>query len=345
MNYQEFLNYIEENLPIMMNERAIEQRKQEMDGQEHMPIEDISYEAHIHSITKNNGIVLDGVTLLNKGECSGPNIYLNAYFDSYQMGKPLNAIMEEIIICHQRAKEENTIDIVDILDFDIVRDKVIIRLVNYEKNKDQLEGCPHKRFLDLAVTFRYLVGKDALGLASSLISNKEYEQWNIDLDDLYQIALSNTMREFPWRLDSLMKIVTECFEERLPEHLRKQFQDDVESLEQVENRINMYVLSNDIGLNGATSILYDHVVEQFAKEQGCNVFVLPSSVHEVMIVPENEETDANFLQSLVIEANQSAVGLIDLLSDHIYYYNVKECKWVVWDDILTKGNEYNTITT
>ena len=140
------------------------------------------------------------------------------------------------------------------------------------------------------------------------------------------------MREFPWRLDSLMKVVTECFEERLPEHLRKEFKEDILSLEQVENRINMYVLSNDVGLNGATSIVYDNVVKQFADKQCCNVFVLPSSVHEVMLVPENDETDADFLQSLVVEANQSAVGLIDLLSDNIYYYDRKDNELIVWNN-------------
>lgn len=319
MNYQEFLDYIKANLAEMMNARELEKR--ERLGEEDSSEEEICYEAHIHTITKNNGIILDGVTLLNKDEQTGPNIYLHSYFESYQMGKPLNVIMEEIILCHEKAKEENAIEVVDILNFDMVKDKIIIRLVNYEKNEEQLKECPHKRYLDLAITFRYLAGKDALGLASSLIGDKEFEHWNIELEELYQLALFNTMREFPWKVESLLKVVTDCFGERLPAHLKDDFLKDMQTLDEIENRVNLYVLSNDIGLNGATSLLYDNVLQNFANIHETNLYILPSSVHEVMLVPENEDTKADFLKELVVEANQTAVGLIDLLSDNIYYYD------------------------
>ena len=237
------------------------------------------------------------------------------------MGKPLQTIMEEIVLCHERAKTETKLEVVNILDFNEVKDKIIIRIVNYEKNEEQLNRCPHKRYLDLAITFRILAAKDALGLASSMVFDKEFEQWGITLDELYHLALFNTMREFPWQMDSLVRVVSECFGERLPEQLRKEFMEDVRTLDQIENRVNMYVLTNDAGLNGATSILYDNVIKNFAKVQDCNIFILPSSVHEVMLVPENAETEPQFLMDLVSEANQSAVGYIDLLSDNIYYYD------------------------
>jgi len=122
-------------------------------------------------------------------------------------------------------------------------------------------------------------------------------------------------------VESLLKVVTSCFGERLPEHLREEFLQEIKDFDEVENRVNMFVLSNDIGLNGATSLLYDNVLQKFANIHEANLFVLPSSVHEVMLVPENKETQASFLRELVVEANESAVGLIDLLSDNIYYYD------------------------
>ena len=331
MNYQEFLKYIEENLPELMNakvmaERASLTKMSEEDTEE----QKIVYTAHLHKITKNNGIVLDGVTLLKEGEVASPNIYLNSYFESYQMGKPLTAIMEDIICCYERAKEETVLNVVDILDFKAVKDKIVLRLINYDKNKEQLKECPHKRFLDLAITFRYVASKDAMGLASSLVCNKEFEMWNVDLEDLYQLALFNTMREFPWQMESLVKVVADCFGNRLPEHLKAELMEDIESLENAENRVNMYVLTNDAGLNGATCILYDNVIKNFAKVQECNVFILPSSIHEVMLVPENAETEPEFLENLVLDANQSAVGLIDLLSNHVYYYDREKEKIYIY---------------
>jgi len=299
MNYEEFLEYIKEHLKEVLEE-----------GQ--------TYHIDIHKIVKNNGIVLDGLAIRKETESVSPNIYLNPYFESYQMGKPIAVIMEEIILRYRRLCKEHEIDVLDITDFNNVKDRIVLRIVNYEKNKDMLKVCPNRRYLDLAITFRYMVSKDALGIASSLVSKEEFELWQVDLEELYHLALFNTMREFPWRMDSLVKVVTESIRGQandvLPENMIKE-------LEQMENGVNMYVLTNDHGINGATCILYDNVIRNFAKVQDCNIFILPSSVHEVMLVPENTETEPEFLEELVMEANKSAVGLIDLLSDHIYYYD------------------------
>lgn len=302
MNYEEFLEYMKEHL------------KEFLEGGE----EGQKYDIHIHKIVKNNGIVLDGLAIRKEAEPVSPNIYLNPYFESYQMGKPIAVIMEEIILRYQRLCKENEIEVLDITDFNNVRDKIVLRLVNYEKNKEMLKMCPNRRYLDLAITFRYMVSKDSLGIASSLVSKEEFELWQVDLEELYHLALFNTMREFPWRMESLVRVVTESIRGQANGMMSE---DIIKELEQMENGVNMYVLTNDHGINGATCILYDNVIRNFAKVQDCNIFVLPSSVHEVMLVPENTETEPEFLEGLVMEANKSAVGLIDLLSDHVYYYD------------------------
>ena len=314
MNYQEFLEYIKENLIDFTIE--LEGEKEE-NNQEDRKV----YEVDIHKVIKNNGIELDGLTIRKKGEQVSPNIYLNSYFESYQMGKPIAAIMEEIVYQYRKAKEENMLTIADVMNFSAVKNRIIIRLVNYEKNKEQLRKCPHKKFLNLAVTFRYIANKDQLGIASSLISNVEFQAWNVELEELYQIALFNTMKEFPWKMDSLNKVIAECLRSRPKTTIPEEIIEDIEGLEEKENGVNMFVLTNSTGINGATCILYDNVIKHFAKVQEANVFILPSSIHEVMLVPENELTDAAFLADLVVEANNSAVGLIDLLSDSIYYYD------------------------
>ena len=114
------------------------------------------------------------------------------------------------------------------------------------------------------------------------------------------------------------------------EMLLKEVLHGAESFEEMESGVNMYVLTNDTGLNGATCILYDNVIKNFAKVQESNVFLLPSSVHEMMLVPEDEDTDAEFLSQLVIEANQNAVGFIDLLSDNIYYYDREKDQVIIY---------------
>lgn len=325
MNYEEFLKYIEENIEEYLVAAMLRQKETDEDraedksapNEEQMNRMELEYDISIHKITKNNGIVLDALTIRKKGENVSPNIYVNSYFECYQMGKPISVIMEEIVFRYQKICEDTEFEIVDITDFNAVKDKIVLRLVNYERNREVLKKCPYRKFLDLAITFRYLVSEDSLGIASTIVTKEELELWNVDLEELYHLALFNTMRVFPWRMDSLAKVVTDSIRRQagdMPEQLLKE-------LEQMENGVSMYVLTNDHGINGATCMLYDNVIRNFANVQAANVFILPSSVHEIMLVPEDAETEPEFLEELVAEANQSAVGLIDLLSDHIYYYD------------------------
>lgn len=334
MNYQEFLDYIKENFAKYLVEYLNSQnlKENEIAGKEEGIEGEISkaatgrneetdYIVELHPVLKNNGIVLDGLTVRKQDENCSPNLYLNSYFEQYQMGRPITMIMEELIRCYLQEKKGNMLNIANLADYEAVKDKIILRLVNYEKNKTMLKNCPHKRYLDLAVTFRYMAQKNGVGIATSLISNQEFKEWNVEISELYQVALFNTMREFPWRMDSLVRVIADCLKVKAPGTLPKEFLSEMEKMEGAESKVNMFVLSNDTGLNGATCILYDNVIRNFAKVQESNVFILPSSIHEVMLVPENAETETEFLENLVQEANASAVGLIDLLSDHIYYYD------------------------
>lgn len=322
MDYQEFLLYLEENLPEYLRQYDCqEEETEEMKGNldESDGVEE--YKIEFQQMVKNNGVVLDGIVIHKKGETASPNIYLNDYYNDYQMGKPASLIMEEIARQYHQIKAENDIAYVNLSDFKKVRDSIVLRMVNYDKNRGLLKTCPHKRYLDLAIVFRYMAGRNSIGIASSLIRNEEFDLWNISLEELYQTALFNTMREFPWQMDSLAKVIVESFKKRMSDEETEELAEELSILEQTENGVSMFVLSNDSGVYGASCILYEAVLKNFARVQECNIFILPSSVHEVMLVPENTDTEPEFLEELVEEANRSAVGLVDLLSDHIYYYD------------------------
>lgn len=324
MDYQEFLDYIKENIGEYMNQYACCADS----GGEGQPgnagdFKEGGYHAEIHQVVKNNGIVLDGLIIRREGEMISPNIYLNSYFESYQMGKPLTVIMEEIIYQYNLFKDEQNIRLADIWDFAAIKQDIVLRLVNYDRNRELLKTCPHKRYLDLAITFRMVLDWDCMGIGSSIVTTDVFDHWGVSLEDLYKLALENTMRAFPWRMDSLATVIMECMKRQLPEEKLVEVREDFKLLENTENEVSMYVLSNENGMNGATCILYDAVLKNFAKAQGCNIYILPSSIHEVLLVPENVETDAATLEEMVSDANHSAVGLIDLLSDHVYYYDRK----------------------
>lgn len=315
MEYQEFLEYIKQHMvEALLKYQSITGEETADEAEE--------YEVLLQKIAKNNGIVLDAVTLYKKGQKISPNIYLNAYYEQYQIGRPIEGILRQLIADYtERLQEAGTLQVDNVYDFDAIRTKIVLRLVNQERNRLELAKCPHIPFLDFAITFRYLASKDAMGVASSIISNQEFEAWGVSIEELYEIALCNSMQHFPWRMESLAKVITKS----IPDDLARQLPPEVyramtETVDQLCG-VNMYVLTNDVGINGATSILYDKVLENFARVQDSNVFLLPASVHEMILIPEDEETDPRLLSQLVWNANQSSVGLIDLLSNQIYYYD------------------------
>lgn len=123
MNYQEFLEYIKENLAKVMESCISICKEENKDMKEHQE----SYKVELHKVIKNNGIILDGITIRKEEEKITPNIYLNSYFESYQMGKPLSVIMEEIVYQYQKAKEESDFEVEDITDFASIKNRIVLR--------------------------------------------------------------------------------------------------------------------------------------------------------------------------------------------------------------------------
>lgn len=289
MKFEEFCDDIAENIYSYLPEYEIES-------------------VRIDKVSKNNGIECTGIIILLKEEYIAPNIYLDYYYMLYKQGKNLDDILN--MIKEEYIKARNTMSKTD-FNLDILdhQDNVIIKLVNYEENKDKLKDCPYIEFLDLAITFRFVVKLDEYGMASSLISNNDLIRWNITKDELYDIAMENTRRMFPHRI--------RCMEEFVPRI------DEI--CPDLENRDKFYVLTNESGVNGATCLIYKDVVRDFAYKMEKNVYIIPSSVHEVILLScENVEPES--LKSMVKEINKFIVSKVDYLSDNVYLYDLETDK-------------------
>ena len=337
MNYNDFLDYVKDNLAdcykeIMISEDMDKINVDTAEGaglteEERLKLKREAEEKYdncdiiIQKVVKNNGIILDAVSIYLEGEQVSPNIYLRPYYENYLMGKPLDFILAEIIFQYRNEKNESDICPVDFSDYTNIKDNLVIRVVNYELNKDMLKDCPHIKYLDLAVTFRYVIDENVYGLATIMITYKEYNNWETDIEEVFQTALFNTMHRYPWCMEPLSKLVFDTFDEKMMKKLSEDIVEELNNIRNCELGVNIYILTNQSKAFGAGCLLYDNVIKNFAKVQGCNIYILPSSVHEVMLVPEDDETDPEFLKNLLSDANKSSVGLIDLLSDNIYYYD------------------------
>lgn len=294
MTYIEFLDYIKENI------------MEELEFDETFSGADVS----LTTVTKNNGVTFDGINITKKDKPMSPTIYLNSYYDEYLSGKSLKEILLDIAGIRLGNEDKLNIEVNNILNFEDIKKDIVIRLVNYEKNREQLKKCPYLLFNDLAITFRWLAHQDSKGIASSLITNDEFKQWNISIDRLYDIALINTRTRFPYKLDSMRNLFKDFFEGI-----------DIDDIE--DNEVELYVLTNEAGINGASCILYEGVIEEFAKEMESDIYILPSSIHEVILLRDDGRSTSE-LKELVREANTTVVGIMDILSDTVYRYD--RCK-------------------
>lgn len=192
----------------------------------------------------------------------------------------------------------------DLEDFNKSQIRLFPRLINKNSNVELLQTVPYKDFLDLAVIVTYEF-KDADGVMSVKIDQPILKYWGVTFDDIYNIALHNMQKCDKWNVCSMQDVLLNL------------------SGQIYLNNINMYVASIEGGVNGARCLLNDAVINHLVKEFNGSFIVLPSSIHEVIILPNNESSfSLSDFDDLVHTVNVSdAIHSEDVLSDHAYIYD------------------------
>ena len=149
------------------------------------------------------------------------------------------------------------------------------------------------------------------------------ESWNLTVKDLYQLAGVNTPRLFPPSIRTMEDVLQEVLEPMNESYPIYEEEEDItqEIPFHIESPHSMYILSNSSGINGASALLYPQVIEKFSNSIKSNVYILPSSIHEVILVPFQEEIDKSQLTQMVNEVNETQVSKEEVLSSSVYYYD------------------------
>lgn len=304
MNYEEFLEHVKNNILKYFDDEDTE-----------------GWSVEITDVLKNNGVTLKALSIFKGEKDISPNIYLEPYYNSYRMGMPLDFLLSciyqdyiNIPAFGGRRQDYN------FKDYESIKDSVTIRLINTKLNQKLLENCPNIPFLDFSIVFRIIVPDDSSGLASIIIDNNMYEKLDVDLDELYKTAFNNTKEQFPLHIEPLSDIISDAYENNINGIKDNDINGEIQMILQ-NLKVKMFVMTNQQKAFGATTILYENALKEFADKMNSNLYLLPSSLHEVMLVVEDDETEPTFLKDLVHSANTTAVGLIDVLSDNVYYYN------------------------
>lgn len=261
----------------------------------------------INHVIKNNGCELDGLVIMEEGKHISPTIYLNGFYKQYQNGRTVEDIVREILHIYNENKDNIQICPDWFQDFDRVKQTIAYKVINYSKNEKLLKKIPHKRVLDLAVVYYCLLSQSEGETATALIYNNHLEGWHVTEQQVHEIAVSNTpglLQSQIYPLSSLIGLVLE----------------DLKMEKELLMAAEMYVLTNNTRLNGAACIFYEDVLKKFADTLQIDLYILPSSIHEVILLPKLARYDAMNLEDMVREVNTDGVSREEVLSDKVYIY-------------------------
>lgn len=277
---------------------------------EYLPESFANASVELQTVVKNNDLKLTGLTIRSADSNISPTIYLEQFFEKYQAGEDMNEVLETIADIRLRNELKETFDVGQITDFDRVRGKIVPRLIGKEWNRELLAIRPHKIIADLAVTYHIMMGRDFSGVASAPITNALMESWGVDVDTLHDLAIQNMPKLLPSTFQTMSSVLASMMGEDAEELLSAMPPADEA----------MFILSNEQKINGAAALLDKEIMKTVIERIGKEFFVLPSSIHECIIVPATADMDVSTLVSMVREVNQSQVAPDERLSSSVYVY-------------------------
>jgi len=279
-----------------------------------------SYRVRLNDVRKNNGVVLRGLTVMQDDSNISPTIYLNNYYEEYINGRAtLVNVVNDVMDTYHRNKVNQSVDMRYFLNYESVKQRVVYKLVNTEKNKALLEDIPHIEFLDLSIVFQCLIAQEDLGTASILIHNVHMKLWDISVEKLYQAAKENTQRLQEYEIKSMAEVLCEIMKAENPEEF-----DYDKCKSDLSDSIPIYVLSNKSRVEGAACMLYPNLVRDFADAIGSSFYIIPSSIHELLLLPAEHDDESKEIKSMIQEINDTQVSTEEILSYSLYFYDKEE---------------------
>lgn len=274
---------------------------------------DDNFKLSIHPVEKNNGNVYDGLMIINPKFNIAPTIYLNPYYHWYLDGVSIDSILDAILSTYNQCKPTEDFDIGFCKDFSKAKDKIIIHLINYEKNKKMLQHVPHIKYLDFAIVFQLYVGPNLPEYGTITITDALFNSWGADMEELIRVALKNTPEILPFSLINMAEFISD----KCPEYAQT-----LKEMGDFED-LPIYILTNKRRSNGASAILYPGILHTLSKKLGGNLLLIPSSIHEFLVMPLDDRIDIHNLSEFICEVNASEIRDDEILGERYYIYDCK----------------------
>lgn len=284
-NFEEFVSNVIENI------RGV------------LPEEDRDAVIETVDVKKNNDVRKTGLVIKKAEDQVMPVVYMEDCFEAYKHGRSYEDIVQSILGARKEALEDMNFNLD--FSFEEAKNKIIPRVVNFKENEEFLADKPYRKVMDLAVYYRIVLDIGDRGMASAEIVNGCLEKWGCTENMLYEIATENMIQMFPVKCRLLTDMIF-----------------DITGKNPIDAGIgadDIYVITNYAGINGANVILDENTLKMMQEKLG-DYYILPSSVHELLLVPMSEKLDDEYLRNMVQEVNEDIVSETDRLSNNIYTY-------------------------
>ena len=303
LNYEEFKEKIKDDIKDYMDEKYK------------------NCGVFIRKVNKTNCEV-DGLNFYNIPGLKNatPTIYVNNLYEEYERTGNYEEVVRGAAETMERGIKSFNKEIkAELLDTSRLKDNVFFTLINAEQNKELLKTVPHRKFEDLAIVYRWNIGSDSLGMYTNLVDSRLAKKEGLTENDLYNAARKNTKELLPVSVRNMNEVISEIIfgENELEDKLDKEFR---EIIMETPNEHSMYVITNESKLYGAASILYEEPLHELAEKFGSDLYILPSSVHEVIAVSADMGSPDD-LAEMVYEINMEQVDIDDRLSNQVYCYD------------------------
>lgn len=278
----------------------------------------------LHQHEKLNESYL-GMTVRKEGQTIAPTINLNRYYEQYhdfERSEMAFALEDMADVIEQ---EPIQVDFKALLDYESAKNRLFIRVSDADRNSEVLEGLPHRKIENLAITYHILAAASEGEVGSAPITNQMMKTYGVTEEQLHQDALENSPKLFPVKVESIAVMMESMLREELG---MKGF-----SEEEIENMVEemgvresnpLTVVTNEQQTNGAAVLFYPGQMERLSESMQGNYFILPSSTHEVLLLPEDEALTYSQLKAMVMEVNSTQVRPEERLADEVYHYDAKD---------------------
>ncbi|MBR5649756.1 DUF5688 family protein [Pseudobutyrivibrio sp.] len=264
----------------------------------------------------------DAITVRLEDSMVGPSGNLENFFDIYEKSNG----NYDTVLGHVTEKFADAIenvpgyDVNQLKDYEFIKDKLVLDVVNAKKNEAILNEIPHKKLADLAVVYRAQLGRDGDGIATVLINNMMLEAMGVTPEQLHKDAVAIAPEIRPVEVNTLMGEIIELTGAEIP------------GLEVGGPEEQILVGTVRDKMHGACVLAYPDFLDNMASQNGGSFYIIPSSIHEVLMVPESLGTDPKALQEMIETVNATELRPEDILSDKLYHYDANERLFELADD-------------